>query len=149
MPEEVQRKLKVMSLGPGDKDVYRQFKDKCSSPTTATASSATSDATATTHITTDTANLEERYNAIKAQYSGPSPLETELAFDAYDGSAHHGNSHHRSELRGPRAGKVEPPSTLDVMPPRAVRLLQASTVSTISGDESIGECSLDAELTGE
>lgn len=157
MPEEAQRKLKALSLGQGEKDVYRQFKEKRSSPT---HPSTTTHPYTTTGVlpgcgdanvaaTTDaSANLEERYRAIKAQYSGLSPLETELAFDAYDGLAH-AHAHHRSELRGPRAGKAEPPSTLDVMPSRAVRLLQASTVSTISGDESIGECSLDAELTGE
>ncbi|XP_046553193.1 serine/arginine repetitive matrix protein 2-like isoform X1 [Haliotis rubra] len=45
-------------------------------------------------------------------------------------------------------GKPNPPKSLDVMPPRAVKALQTSVISSISGDESIGECSLDVNLTG-
>lgn len=41
-----------------------------------------------------------------------------------------------------------PPTSLDIMPPRTKRLLQTSVMSSISGDESIGDCSLDANLTG-
>lgn len=160
MPESTQRKLKSMEKNSfGKKDVYREFKDKRSPHTTSAAD----------------ANLEERYRAIKAQYKDrPSLLDEELSFDAYDGASASplyptSRSGVRSESLsspsqeevlplgslgagegedGSRAGKAEPPSSLDVVPPRAIRLLQASTVSTISGDESIGECSLDCNLTG-
>ncbi|KAK0067574.1 disks large-associated protein 4, partial [Biomphalaria pfeifferi] len=43
--------------------------------------------------------------------------------------------------------RVEPPKTLDVLPVRTKRLMQTSVMSSISGDESIGECSLNANLT--
>ena len=163
MPESAQRKLKSMEKNSfGKKDVYREFKDK-RSPHGAGSAAAAVDA-----------NLEERYRAIKAQYKDrPRLLDEELSFDAYDGTsalATYPRSGVRSESisspseeeaptpetlgagegeAGVRAGKAEPPTSLDVVPPRAIRLLQASTVSTISGDESIGECSLDCNLTGE
>lgn len=163
MPESAQRKLKSMEKSSfGKKDVYREFKDK-RSPHGASAGS----------IAAVDANLEERYRAIKAQYKDrPRLLDEELSFDAYDGTSAL-STYPRSGVRsesisspseeevptpetlgagegeaGVRAGKAEPPSSLDVVPPRAIRLLQASTVSTISGDESIGECSLDCNLTG-
>lgn len=161
MPESAQRVLKSMERNSlGKKDVYHEFKSKRSSPQSATAE----------------ANLEERYRAIKAQYSDrpPSQLEDEL-FDSYDGSYSVSRAHayQREELEphatkepsrvspqlrdgadqlegedtGSRVIKAEPPSSLDVVPPRAIHLLQTSIISTISGDESIGECSLDCNLT--
>ena len=158
MPQAAQRKLKSMEKNQPGKDVYREFKDKRSPH----GSSATD------------ASLEERYRAIKAQYKDrPRALEDELSFDEASTSPQYPSSRSGSQTspsgdqpscdegRGDRtdvlgggedmgrAGKAEPPSSLDVVPPRAIRLLQASTVSTISGDESIGECSLDCNLTGE
>ncbi|KAL3837040.1 hypothetical protein ACJMK2_022430 [Sinanodonta woodiana] len=45
--------------------------------------------------------------------------------------------------------KAEPPASLDIrMVPKSVRALQASIISTLSADESVGECSLDDHLTG-
>ena len=45
--------------------------------------------------------------------------------------------------------KAEPPNSLDVrLMPKSIKSLQSSQISTISGDESIGECSIDPNLTG-
>ncbi|XP_070182881.1 uncharacterized protein, partial [Littorina saxatilis] len=157
MPESAQRKLKSMEKDSlGKKDVYREFKDKRSPQGSGSAADA---------------SLEERYRAIKAQYGDRRPMDEDFSFDAYDGAVAsplypssksgvrsqslksephltlgHKSAPAKAEDVG-RAVKAEPPSSLDVVPPRAIRLLQASTISTISGDESIGECSLDCNLT--
>lgn len=45
--------------------------------------------------------------------------------------------------------RAQPPDTLDVkMMPKSIKSLQASQISTISADDSVGECSLDPNLTG-
>ena len=45
--------------------------------------------------------------------------------------------------------KARPPDTLDVkLVPKSIQALQASQISTISGDDSIGDCSIDPNLTG-
>ncbi|KAK7482367.1 hypothetical protein BaRGS_00026386, partial [Batillaria attramentaria] len=176
MPESAQRVLKSMERNNlGKKDVYREFKEKRSPHNGSSAADA---------------SLEERYRAIKAQYSDRprSYQDDEYLFDSYDGAGAysvsaarvHGGPQPREALEtsissstgnpahgvapsredaqqaetvptediGVRTSKAEPPSSLDVVPPRAIRLLQTSTISTISGDESIGECSLDCNLTG-
>ncbi|XP_060588813.1 serine-rich adhesin for platelets-like [Ruditapes philippinarum] len=45
--------------------------------------------------------------------------------------------------------KTRPPDTLDVkLVPKSIQALQALQISTISGDDSIGDCSIDPNLTG-
>lgn len=52
--------------------------------------------------------------------------------------------------KGGNSERAQPPDSLDVkLMPKSVRSLQASQISSISGDDSVGECSLDPNLTGE
>lgn len=51
------------------------------------------------------------------------------------------------ELR--ESERAQPPDTLDVkLMPKSIKSLQASQISTISADDSVGDCSLDPNLTG-
>ncbi|KAL8571005.1 hypothetical protein ACOMHN_037865 [Nucella lapillus] len=140
LPDATQRKLKSMEKNNlGKKDVYREFKEKRSSPRSTTSSTSSADA-----------KLEERYRAIKAQYKDrPHPLDDEFSFEAYDAA-------------GSTPSPLKPPQSRpspDWLPEslkdggsededgRRGMGGKASTISTISGDESIGECSLDCNLT--
>ena len=49
----------------------------------------------------------------------------------------------------PHSERAQPPESLDVrMVPKSITSLQASQISTISADDSVGECSLDPNWTG-
>lgn len=170
LPQSSQRLLKsIETTNLGKKDVYREFKDKrlphstntdseleeryraikaqyggpyrpseshemlesCKSQQHKSATSQTSVAkTAAREITDDTRPTTDFQENPFRELSDKETVSDEKV----DGGA--------------RLSKAEPPRSLNVIPPRSVRLLQASTISTISGDESIGECSLDFNLTG-
>lgn len=57
--------------------------------------------------------------------------------------------HPSTSLQQRSASKPEPPHTLDVRQvPKSVKILQSSMYSSLSADESIGDCSLDVNMTG-
>lgn len=107
-----------------DKDIYHKFKDRKKQKSGESSSSK---------------------KAVKAspKYSYPDsdkPSTTETSI---------GSSLSGEALDCETATEVHPPDTLDVkLIPKSVRALQASQISTISGDDSIGECSIDPNLTG-
>lgn len=161
-----------------NKNIYREFKDKRSPHGSATAAGADSDleeryrAIKAQYKDRPLSYQDNETAALLDDIAAPPPsrhpLTRSSAFnhsdkcDSYqyqkdsltreEGASldaeESGNITNKSRESNNRGGKVAPPSSLDVVPPRAIRLLQASTISTISGDESIGECSLDCNLTG-
>lgn len=66
----------------------------------------------------------------------------------FAGRTTHSDAGIKQEPKDSVHSRSTPPNSLDVMPARTKRLLQTSMMSSISGDESIGECSLDINLTG-
>ncbi|XP_041371914.1 disks large-associated protein 4-like [Gigantopelta aegis] len=126
MPNSTNRMLKSIERNTlSDKDVYAKFKDKQSPSRTGEVTSG--------GPKPFTARPTELGVGDRISDTSPSPEEYPVTL--------------QQSVTSSDVWKPEPPTSLDVVPPKVMAALQMSVMSTISGDESIGECSLDANLT--
>ncbi|KAL4228410.1 Guanylate-kinase-associated protein (GKAP) protein [Mactra antiquata] len=103
-----------------DKDIYQKFKEKQTTPKSAGESKSIKPMKVTSRVTS---------------HDYPSTAETSITSSI--------------SAEALNTDRVVPPDSLDVrLVPKSIRSLQASQISTISGDDSIGECSIDPNLTG-
>lgn len=136
-----------------DQDIYRRFKDRHSSK-----DSHTSGGDDSTHLPKpeplrpDSTNSSHE-TSLNESLDGPMEFFTESDISAILrpdlDSTYLRSVYFNTPEKDATPPRAEPPSTLDVLPVRSKKLLQTSMISSTSGDESIGDCSLDANLTGQ
>ena len=141
VPSSANRMLKSIERNAlSDRDVYARFKDKQSPcrtgevthhhPGPRPVSARPTELAVGDHVVYDKSSLTSPEDLPVSSLTSPEDLPVTMSSSS-------------------DVAKADPPRSLDVVAPRVVKALQTSVMSTISGDESIGECSLDANFTGE